>query len=161
GYIPLSEIAVLERVIAPTSISRRDGRQGVNVTAAVEPREQIPAAMAVLQPEAFADLRAKHTIMNIELLGRQPDTADSRRNLQLYGFFAMLLIYVLLANPFRSYSQPLLIMAVIPFGAVGAVIGHMLLGFSMSVMSVMGIVALAGVVVNDSLILIDYANRRR
>src|SRR5690606_21384048 len=53
------------------------------------------------------------------------------------------------------------IMAVIPFGAVGAVIGHMLLGFSMSVMSVMGIVALAGVVVNDSLILIDYANRRR
>ena len=82
-------------------------------------------------------------------------------NLQLYGFFAMLLIYVLLAIPFRSYSQPLLIMAVIPFGAVGAVIGHMLLGFSMSVMSVMGIVALAGVVVNDSLILIDYANRRR
>lgn len=161
GYIPLSEIAVLEREIAPSSISRRDGRQVVNVTAEVEPREQIPAVMAVLQQEAFADLRAKYPSLNIEFRGRQADTADSMSNLQLYGFFAMLLIYVLLAIPFRSYSQPLLIMAVIPFGAVGAVIGHMLLGFSMSVMSVMGIVALAGVVVNDSLILIDYANRRR
>lgn len=161
GYIPLSEIAVLEREIAPSSISRRDGRQIVNVTAEVEPREQIPAVMAVLQQEAFADLRAKYPSLNIEFRGRQADTADSMSNLQLYGFFAMLLIYVLLAIPFRSYSQPLLIMAVIPFGAVGAVIGHLLLGFSMSVMSVMGIVALAGVVVNDSLILIDYANRRR
>src|SRR5690606_28163429 len=161
GYIPLSEIAVLEREIAPSSISRRDGRQVVNVTAEVEPREQIPAVMAVLQQEAFADLRAKYPSLNIEFRGRQADTADSMSNLQLYGFFAMLLIYVLLAIPFRSYSQPLLIMAVIPFGAVGAVIGHMLLGFSMSVMSVMGIVALAGVVVVASLILIDCANRRR
>lgn len=161
GYIPLAEIAVLNREIAPSRISRRDGRQVVNVTAEVEPREQIPAVMAVLQREIFPDLRAKYPSLNIEFRGRQADTQQSMSSLQLYGFFAMLLIYVLLAIPFRSYSQPLLIMAVIPFGAVGAVIGHMLLGYSMSIMSVMGIVALAGVVVNDSLIMVDYANRRR
>jgi len=115
----------------------------------------------VLREEAFADLRAKYPTLDFDFRGRQADTQDSMSSLQLYGFFSMLLIYVLLAIPFRSYSQPLLIMVVIPFGAVGAVIGHLLLGYSMSIMSIMGIVALAGVVVNDSLILIDYANRRR
>jgi len=68
---------------------------------------------------------------------------------------------VMLAIPFRSYIQPLIIMISIPFGIVGAVIGHLLMGYSLSLMSMMGIVALSGVVVNDSLILIDYANRRR
>jgi multidrug efflux pump subunit AcrB len=68
---------------------------------------------------------------------------------------------VLLAIPFRSYAQPLLVMAVIPFGAAGALYGHLLMGYGLSVMSIMGIVALAGVVVNDSLILVDFANRQR
>ena len=161
GYVPLADIAILHKALSPSSISRRDGRQVVTVTAEVEPREQVPAVMGVLRGEAFADLRAKYPTLDFDFRGRQADTQDSMSSLQLYGFFSMLLIYVLLAIPFRSYSQPLLIMVVIPFGAVGAVIGHLLLGYSMSIMSIMGIVALAGVVVNDSLILIDYANRRR
>lgn len=161
GYVPLADIAILHKALSPSSISRRDGRQVVTVTAEVEPREQVPAVMGVLREEAFADLRAKYPTLDFDFRGRQADTQDSMSSLQLYGFFSMLLIYVLLAIPFRSYSQPLLIMVVIPFGAVGAVIGHLLLGYSMSIMSIMGIVALAGVVVNDSLILIDYANRRR
>ena len=78
------------------------------------------------------------------------------------GFLlAMLAIYALLAIPFRSYSQPLIIMVSIPFGIVGAVLGHILMGYSLSVLSMFGIVALSGVVVNDSLILIDYANGQR
>ena len=80
--------------------------------------------------------------------------------LKLYGGFALLLIYALLAIPFRSYSQPLLVMAIIPFGAVGAIMGHLMLGEDLSIMSILGIVALAGVVVNDSLILVDYANKK-
>ena len=80
--------------------------------------------------------------------------------LKLYGGFSLLLIYALLAIPFKSYSQPLLVMAIIPFGSVGAILGHLLLGADLSIMSIMGIVALAGVVVNDSLILVDYANQR-
>jgi multidrug efflux pump subunit AcrB len=78
------------------------------------------------------------------------------------GFvLSMMAIYFLLAVPFRSYSQPLIVMVAIPFGIVGAVLGHLLMGYNLSLMSMMGIVALAGVVVNDSLVLIDYANRQR
>jgi multidrug efflux pump subunit AcrB len=74
---------------------------------------------------------------------------------------AMLIIYVLLAIAFSSYAQPLIVMAAIPFGIVGAVIGHILLGYDLSLVSLMGVIALTGVVVNDSLIMIDYANKKR
>jgi multidrug efflux pump subunit AcrB len=74
---------------------------------------------------------------------------------------ALIVIYAMLAVPFNSYIQPLIIMLSIPFGIVGAVIGHLLMGFSLSVMSLFGVVALSGVVVNDSLVLIDFANRKQ
>ena len=74
---------------------------------------------------------------------------------------AVLVIYAMLAVPFNSYIQPMIIMISIPFGIVGAVIGHLLMGFSLSVMSLFGVVALSGVVVNDSLVLIDFANRKQ
>lgn len=74
---------------------------------------------------------------------------------------ALLFIYALLAIPFRSYSQPLLIMAAIPFGIIGAIFGHLIMRYDLSIMSLFGIVALSGVVVNDSLLLIDYANTCR
>ena len=78
------------------------------------------------------------------------------------GFLAALfMIYGLLAVPLRSYIQPVVIMSVIPFGFIGAVIGHMLFGVSINILSVFGIIALAGVVVNDSLILVEFANRGR
>ena len=76
-------------------------------------------------------------------------------------FFAMFTIYALMAIPLKSYTQPLIIMSVIPFGIIGALFGHYILGLSMSVLSLCGIVALAGVVVNDSLILVDFVNRAR
>jgi multidrug efflux pump subunit AcrB len=74
---------------------------------------------------------------------------------------AVLAIYAMLAIPFKSYIQPVIVMVAIPFGAFGAIIGHMLLGYNLSVLSLMGIVGLSGVVVNDSLIMVDYANRIR
>lgn len=78
------------------------------------------------------------------------------------GFiFAIISIYFLLAIPFRSYIQPTIVMMAIPFGIVGAVFGHLLMGYNLSLMSMMGIVALSGIVVNDSLVLVDYANKRR
>ena len=78
------------------------------------------------------------------------------------GFqLVLIVIFALLAIPFRSYSQPLLIMAAIPFGIVGAILGHFIMGYDMSILSMFGIVALTGVVVNDSLLLIDYINRHR
>jgi multidrug efflux pump subunit AcrB len=74
---------------------------------------------------------------------------------------ALIVIYALLAIPFRSYVQPMIVMSAIPFGAVGAILGHLLMGYNLSLVSVMGIIALGGVVVNDALVMIDYANTRR
>ena len=70
-------------------------------------------------------------------------------------------IYSLLAIPFRSYLQPIVVMLIIPFSVVGAILGHMIMGMNLSIMSVMGLLALSGVVVNDSLVLVDWINRRR
>lgn len=161
GYVQLGDIATLKKEQAPAKISRRDGDQVVNVTSEVEPRRQIPAAMNVLREDVFPLLQARFPSVDFSFQGRQANTKQTMDNLSLYGMFSLLLIYVLLAIPFRSYAQPLLIMFVIPFGAVGAIIGHILLGYGLSIMSVMGIVALAGVVVNDSLILVTYANEQR
>ena len=78
------------------------------------------------------------------------------------GFaFVMLLIFALLAIPFKSYVQPLIVMSAIPFGLVGAAVGHILLGYDLSILSMCGLIALSGVVVNDSLIMIDYINKNR
>jgi multidrug efflux pump subunit AcrB len=86
---------------------------------------------------------------------------ESMQSLKIGFVMALLMIYVLLGIPFRSYVQPLIVMVSIPFGLVGAVIGHWVMGYSLSVISMMGVIALSGVVVNDALILVDYANRRR
>ncbi|WP_446012075.1 efflux RND transporter permease subunit, partial [Candidatus Electrothrix sp.] len=89
---------------------------------------------------------------------------NRRESLQglFQGFiFALVSIYFLLAIPFRSYIQPVIVMIAIPFGVVGAVLGHLIMGYNLSLMSMMGIVALSGIVVNDSLVLVDFANKRR
>ena len=86
-----------------------------------------------------------------------------RATSSLWGWFslAVVVIYALLAVAFRSYIQPLIVLIAIPFGIVGAVLGHIILGYDLSLISLMGVIALSGVVVNDSLIMIDYANRNR
>lgn len=91
--------------------------------------------------------------------GEQKDQAQSVSEMLRKTLFALLGMYILMAIPLKSYIQPMIVMSVIPFGLVGAVIGHLLLGFNFSIMSMCGIVALAGVVVNDSLVLVDYVNR--
>ena len=93
--------------------------------------------------------------------GRTAEQRDSMSALGRGFLFALLGIFALLAIPFRSYIQPLIVMTAIPFGIIGAVAGHLIMGYSLSVISMFGIVALSGVVVNDSLVLIDLANRKR
>jgi len=93
--------------------------------------------------------------------GSHRSQTETLASLKTNGLFALLLIFGLLAVQFKSYFQPLIIMAAIPFGVVGAMIGHLIMGFDLSIISVMGIVALTGVVVNDSLILVDFVNHDR
>ena len=160
GYVSLVEVATFEKQLSPSQIRRRDGDRIITVTAEVEPRRMIPGVMSLLREEIFPQFKEKYPHVDVGFRGRQAETTDTMDTLKLYGGFALLLIYALLAIPFRSYSQPLLVMAIIPFGAVGAIMGHLMLGEDLSIMSILGIVALAGVVVNDSLILVDYANKK-
>jgi multidrug efflux pump subunit AcrB len=91
--------------------------------------------------------------------GRQADMRDSLRALGAGFGLVLFTVYFLLAIPFRSYIQPAIVMLSIPFGIIGAVLGHLIMGYNLSIISIMGMIALAGVVVNGSLVLIDYANR--
>jgi multidrug efflux pump subunit AcrB len=93
--------------------------------------------------------------------GEQREQAETMSGL-LRGFgYALLLIYALMAIPFKSYIQPLIVMCVIPFGIVGAIWGHIIMRLDLTILSMFGVVALAGVVVNDSIVLVHYINARR
>ena len=159
--VPLFEVAAVERGRSYTSITRREGRRTIMVTANVEPIEQSSQVIATVQQEILPQLVADFPGLGYSWEGRQADMRDSLQSLFAGFLIAMGVIYAMLAVPFRSYIQPLIVMVAIPFGFVGATLGHMVMGYSLSVMSMMGIVALSGVVVNDSLILIEYANRIR
>ncbi len=159
-FVPLLEVAEAERGRAYTTINRRDARRTVTVSANVEPIGETGQVMAALNSTIMSELVRDYPGLSYSYQGKQADMKESIQSL-LGGFvMAMLAIYFLLAIPFRSYSQPLIVMIAIPFGIVGAVLGHLLMGYNLSLMSMMGIVALSGVVVNDSLVLIDYANRQ-
>ncbi len=159
--VPLREVAEATRGRAYTAINRREGRRVVTVTADVTPRSQAEQMLTVLTGEILPDVMQRHAGLSYSFEGRQADRRESVGGLIIGLYAALLMIYVLLAIPFKSYGQPLIIMVSIPFGIVGAVLGHLLLGYSLSLMSLFGVVALSGVVVNDSLVLIDFANQRR
>ncbi|NVK37155.1 MAG: efflux RND transporter permease subunit [Gammaproteobacteria bacterium] len=159
--VPLQQIATLEKTTAPTLIQRKQGQRLVSVSAAVEPRSLIPNLQASLQQDYLPELQQKYPQIKMGYGGRQEQEQESKSSLLNGLFFTLMGIYILLAIPFRSYKQPLLIMAVIPFGIVGALSGLLILNYGLSIIAIMGMLALCGVVVNDSLILIDYANQLR
>ncbi len=160
-FVPLFEVAEVKRGRAFTTINRRDARRTVSVTADVEPMDQTNQVLATLNSQILPELAQAFPGLTYGYQGRQASMKESTSGLFSGFILAMIAIYFLLAIPFRSYIQPLIVMLAIPFGIVGATIGHLLMGYSLSLMSMMGIVALSGVVVNDSLVLIDYANRQR
>lgn len=160
-FVPLEEIASIEQSRAYTSITRRDGRRTVSVTANVDPIGEAPVIIESLTKEVLPQLGANYSGLSYGYKGRQADRKESFSSLLIGFLFALGGIYFLLAIPFRSYIQPVIVMMAIPFGIVGAVFGHMIMDYHLSIMSMMGIVALSGVVVNDSLVLVNYANRQK
>lgn len=159
--VPLMDVVEVEQREAFSSINRRDGRRVVNVGMDVEPANTVNRVIESVQQETLPQLRADFPGITWSFEGSQADMRESTDTLKAGFGIAILLIYTLLAVAFSSYIQPLIVMTAIPFGVVGAVIGHILLGYDLSLVSLMGIIALSGVVVNDSLIMIDYANKRR
>lgn len=159
--VPLMDVVEVEQREAFSSINRRNGRRVVNVGMDIEPANTVGRVIALVQAETLPQLRADFPGITWSFEGSQADMRESTDTLKSGFAIAMLLIYALLAVAFSSYTQPLIVMTAIPFGIVGAVIGHILLGYDLSLVSLMGVIALSGVVVNDSLIMIDYANKRR
>ena len=159
--VPLRQAVDIERGRAYTEIDRRAGRRVIYVTADVEPQSQAGWVLNAVKADTLPMLMDRYPGLRYSLEGKQADMAESMQSLVQGLLLAMLAIYALLAVPFKSYVQPAIVMVSIPFGIVGAVLGHMLMGYSLSVMSMFGVVALSGVVVNDSLVLIEYTNRLR
>jgi multidrug efflux pump subunit AcrB len=159
--VPLLDVVKVNRSEAYASINRRDGRRVVNVSLDVEPKREVTRVMQAIRSETLPQLRADYPGLTWTFIGSQAEMRDSTAALWGGFILAMSVVYALLAVAFGSYLQPLIVMAAIPFGIVGAVIGHIILGFDLSLISLMGVIALAGVVVNDGLIMIDFANRKR
>ena len=160
-FVMLNEVTKIIRGRSYTVINRTDSKRMIKVTADVTPRSSAGQVLKDLSEKFYPKLLEKYPDLKFTTEGKQKDMAENMSSLMTTFPIAMLIIYALLAIPFRSYIQPAIIMVSIPFGIVGAVIGHLIMGYSLSMLSMFGVVALSGVVVNDSLVLIEFANRMR
>jgi multidrug efflux pump subunit AcrB len=162
GEIPLEQAAKVEIGTSPTEIERENGSRAVDVTADVDLEVTTPNdVMRDVTENMLPQLMEKYPGLSWERAGQQQQQMESVQALGLGLALALLIMYALMAVSFSSYIQPLIIMFSIPFGVVGAAWGHLLLGYNLSLISVLGIIALSGVVVNDSLVLIAAANDYR
>ena len=160
--IPLLQAADVIESQGFSEINRTDRKRVINISAMVDnEKSNAQEIISDLKQNLLPQLVADYPGLSWDMEGEEKERKESLGSM-LGGFkLSMIAIFALLAIPFRSYSQPLLIMAAIPFGMIGAVLGHIIMGFNLSLLSMFGLVALAGVVVNDSLLLIDKANRNR
>ena len=162
GEIPLSEALTITPGRAKTSISRRNGQRVLDVTAEVDTGvTNANTVVADLGPRLATEIGPRHPGLSWTFEGEYRDQMDTFEDLGTGYAMAMLVIFGLLAVPFKSYVQPLIVMSAIPFGFIGALIGHVLLGYNLNIITMFGVVALSGVVVNDSLVLLVTANRWR
>ncbi len=159
--VPLGEVALIEDADAEATIRRIDRARAITVTAdvnrAVGNPDRLAADMRPLMESAIADLPGVRLMER----GRQEDMQESFATLPVGMAAALGLIYVVLAWLFGSFSQPVVVMLAIPFAIIGMVLGHLVMGYAMTFLSLIGFIALAGVVVNDSLIFMDFFNHER
>ena len=158
--LPFDAVAEYDTARGYNALRRLDGRNSVTVRANADTNVAEPSRIvAQVRRDVIPDLLDRHPGVTLELTGSSMSEVLGLQQLG-YAFLAALFgIYALLAIPLRSYIQPLIIMSAIPFGIVGAVVGHMILGLALNSVSIVGFIALSGVVVNDSLIMVDFVNR--
>jgi len=160
--VPLSEVANIEYSTSPSEILRIDRKRVITVSARVDESRGVPAQInQSLKTDFLDNISRQFNGVKSSRSGSQKDQ-DEMISSMIRGFILALIgIYALMAIPFKSYTQPLMVMSAIPFGLIGALLGHMLLGLDISLLSLSGMIAVAGVVVNDNLVLVDYINRKR
>ncbi|MDG2215025.1 MAG: efflux RND transporter permease subunit, partial [Verrucomicrobiota bacterium] len=160
--IPVKQVTDIEAGVGYASISRVDGRRSVNITADVDPQKaQASQIIERLRSVELPNLLSKHPGIQYGFDGDRQEQEVALSSMLRSYLIAMVIIYALLAIPFGSYLQPFIVMGAIPFGLIGAVAGHIIMGMDLTILSMFGVVALTGVVVNDSLIMVDYVNRNR
>jgi multidrug efflux pump subunit AcrB len=160
--VPFHSVADVSFGQAYSRITRLNRVRTVTVSGDIDPLVVEPGqVISEISTEYIPELLENYPGVDYGLEGSSQEEAELAMNLQIAAIAALFLIYALIAIPLHSYSLPLVIMSVIPFGAIGAVIGHLVMGMSMSMFSLFGLIALAGVVVNDSLIMIDFINKAR
>ncbi len=158
---PLEEVASFEMGQGYPSIKRSDRSRIINVQSSADKIvANIPLIESDLGNDLIPELRREFPSLRFSFVGEKKEQEESDSGLAQAGGICLFVIYALLAIPFRSYLQPFLIMSVIPFGLIGAVFGHYLFGLPLSQLSHFGLVALTGVVINDSLVLVHYVNQR-
>ncbi|MCH7227254.1 efflux RND transporter permease subunit [Haloferula sp. A504] len=159
--LPFAQVVEYDFGRGPAVINRTDRRRSIQITADTVGETNGTQVSSALEADTLSQLSSRYPGVSYAFEGEQKDQADSVREIGIGFLGALVIMYVLIAIPLKSYWQPLIIMSVIPFGIIGAIGGHVLLGMNLSIMSMCGLVALAGVVVNDSLVLVDYVNRHR
>nr|MDJ0907207.1 efflux RND transporter permease subunit [Woeseiaceae bacterium] len=160
--VPFAEVAEVSFGLSYSRITRQNRSRTVTVSADIDPDLVEPAeVIGEIGEEYIPGLLSRHPGVNYGLEGASQEELDLVRNLTVASVAALFLIYALIAIPLHSYAQPFIIMSVIPFGLIGAVIGHIVMGEAISMFSLFGLIALAGVVVNDSLIMVDFINKAR
>ncbi|KJG01051.1 efflux RND transporter permease subunit [Photobacterium angustum] len=159
-FVPFTEVATANIESSYTNINRVDRKRSVIVSANVDKAQTAPSDIYNdILTNKLDKLQQQYPDIKIALDGRAKDEKNTKGSLIRDSLLALLTIFALMAIPLRSYSQPLIIMSVIPFGIIGAIAGHYLAGLTLNLLSVFGILALAGVVVNDSLVLVTFINR--
>ena len=160
--VPLGQVASSELSSGYSTITRTDRKRSISVTADVDLSEaNANEILAKFEKEHILPILKNYPNVIYSFEGEQREQRDTLGSLFKNFALALFIVYVLLAIPVKSYSQPLIIMSAIPFGFTGAVIGHVIMGMNLAVLSIIGIVALSGVVVNDSLVMVDFINRYR
>jgi len=158
--IPLEQIATLTIGKSAEVIYRENGHRAITLWASVNTQTTEPFKIAnALKKDVFPTLKDQYPTVTIEESGTLKDNREDASGQLIDLLLILIPVYVLLALPLKSYTQPIMIMSVIPFGLIGAVAGHMILGMNISQMSVFGMFAVVGVVVNDSLVLVDFINQ--
>lgn len=159
--VSMASVADVRLVKVPGRIERVDGAEVIEIKAQpVDESTDIMGIAETIEPEIEAILRERENL-SFRFTGFIAENEDSKRRTLIGAIALLLTLYGLLAIPFKSLTQPIFVLLAVPFGIVGALLGHMIMGITPSYLSIFGMLALAGVVVNDSLVLVDFINKRR
>ena len=158
--VPFSSVAEVQILPGYSKITRLNGERAIKVSADINKNVTEPSVVVRdIRKNFMPELQEKYPGVSYKLDGESEESAELFVSLFVGFAISLLGIYALLAIPLKSYTQPLIIMAVIPFGIIGAIIGHMITGVNFDMMSFFGVIALSGVVVNDNLIVMDFVNK--